>query len=70
MWEGTQPEMWRPPGYLTHRGWKCKAGSFLPCLAFSSFTSQSPLEPLCLCPSLHSQLLWPDSPALPLLCAR
>lgn len=69
MWEGTQPELQSPPGDLTPREWKCKADSSLPCLAFRS-SSQSPLEPLCLYPSPYSQLLWPISPTLPLLCAR
>lgn len=47
------------------RGWKCKAGSSLPCLAFPSFSSQSPVEP-----RLPMSRLWPDSPTLPLLCSR
>lgn len=47
------------------RGWKCKAGSSLPCLAFPSFSFQSPVEP-----RLPMSRLWPDSPTLPLLCSR
>ncbi|XP_044087605.1 secretory carrier-associated membrane protein 5 isoform X1 [Neovison vison] len=73
---GTRLEMHSPPVYLTPREWKCwviaelglQGGGLLSSLPCFSSSSQSPLEPLCLCPSPCPQLLAYPHPMLGGIC--